>query len=154
MLAQATWMFAANVPHPGRIQRRFHGNSWTASPPMYTYYYVLFEYGSLPAYTQVFCWTSLETGCAVISRSLGRNLYNTAEICGNCECVLFNFTKQEIGGIASVKSFRWEAPFTQSITCVRADETASIAKRMRYFTHSDCCESCASVAASRRREHQ
>jgi len=39
-------------------------------------YVSLFEYASLPAYTQFLEWTSLETGGAQISRSLGRNPYN------------------------------------------------------------------------------
>jgi len=38
----------------------------------------LFEYASLPAYTQFLGWTSVETGAAAISRALGRNPYNTA----------------------------------------------------------------------------
>jgi len=41
-------------------------------------YVSLFEYGSLPAYTQFLGWTSVETGSAAISRALGRNPYNTA----------------------------------------------------------------------------
>jgi len=41
-------------------------------------YVSLFEYASLPAYTQFLTWTSVETGQNAISRSLGRNPYNTA----------------------------------------------------------------------------